>query len=263
MQPDPGPWIAALHTSHARLAGLVGPLDAQQVRAPAYPTEWSVAAVLSHLGSGAVIFERALDAAVSGGRAPTGEDFSAIWDTWNAKSPDQQVADAVPADAALVTRLSELDGVTTADMRVRFGQRDLDIAGFARMRLSEHAVHTWDVAVTVHPYAQVAYDAVALLVDTLPQMAVRAGKPAGQPLHVAVTTVDPYREFVLDVADQVTLAPSGLSTGASGQPTGVHLRLPAEAFVRLVYGRADPGHTPSYEGSPDVFDQVCAAFPGF
>jgi hypothetical protein len=48
-----------------------------------------------------------------------------------------------------------------------------------------------------------------------------------------------------------------LSAGA-GEPD---LVLPAEAFIRLVYGRLDADHTPAVAGSADL-DALRAAFPG-
>ncbi len=50
-----------------------------------------------------------------------------------------------------------------------------DLAGLARMRLSEHAVHTWDVVVALQPSAPVAPEAVDLLVDSLGAVAARTG----------------------------------------------------------------------------------------
>jgi hypothetical protein len=58
-----------------------------------YPSEWSVADVLSHLGSGAVITHRRLEDALAGRKTP--DDFAlGVWDEWNAKGPLAQRADA-------------------------------------------------------------------------------------------------------------------------------------------------------------------------
>ena len=38
--------------------------------------------------------------------------------------------------------------------------------------------------------------------------------------------------------------------------------LPAEALVRLVYGRLDPDHTPSFDGDEADLDELRRAFPG-
>jgi hypothetical protein len=40
------------------------------------------------------------------------------------------------------------------------------------------------------------------------------------------------------------------------------LTLFAEAFVRLVYGRLDPVHTPPFDGDAALLDQLRAVFPG-
>ena len=41
------------------------------------------------------------------------------------------------------------------------------------------------------------------------------------------------------------------------------LRLPAEAFVRLLYGRLDPDHTPPAESTGVDLDELRPIFPGF
>ena len=86
---------------------------------------------------------------------------------------------------------------------------DIDTTGFARLRLSEHAVHTWDVLVALDPAATLAPDAVALLIDTVDQVAGRSAKPDGQQRTVRVSTTDPERQFILTTGDEVTLTPVG------------------------------------------------------
>ena len=54
---DPTPYLRALRASHDRLAGIAGSLDSDDLRKRSCATEWSIADVLSHLGSGAEIFE--------------------------------------------------------------------------------------------------------------------------------------------------------------------------------------------------------------
>jgi hypothetical protein len=50
--------LEVLRTSVARLGATVERLGPGQLAAPAYPAEWTIADVLSHLGSGAVILQR-------------------------------------------------------------------------------------------------------------------------------------------------------------------------------------------------------------
>jgi hypothetical protein len=51
MESSPGPWISALRHSHDRLRASVEPLGPDQLAQRSYPSEWTIAQVLSHLGS--------------------------------------------------------------------------------------------------------------------------------------------------------------------------------------------------------------------
>ena len=59
---EPSPWISALRHSHNSLRANVEPLGADRLRQGSYCSEWSIAQVLSHLGSGAEIFSLFLEA---------------------------------------------------------------------------------------------------------------------------------------------------------------------------------------------------------
>ena len=72
------------------------------------------------------------------------------------------------------------------------------LAGLARMRLAEHAIHSWDVAVALDPSAKVAPEAVGLLIDTIGQLTARAGQPDGNKRRVHVSAEDPQRHFTLE-----------------------------------------------------------------
>src|SRR5690349_909090 len=66
--------IDALRTSVEHRHKLAAPLTGQQLTGPAYPTQWTVAQVLSHLGSAAVIMQRQLDDALAGHDTPDERD---------------------------------------------------------------------------------------------------------------------------------------------------------------------------------------------
>jgi len=51
MELSPDRWISALRHSHNRLRAAVEPLSPDQLGRPSYASEWSIAQVLSHLGS--------------------------------------------------------------------------------------------------------------------------------------------------------------------------------------------------------------------
>jgi uncharacterized protein (TIGR03083 family) len=259
---EPHAYIAALRNSHERLASLVEAMSEEQLTGQSYDRDWTVAQVLSHLGSGAEIALLMLEATLAGPPMDR-ELMAAIWDTWNAKSPQQQAADCLPSDEAHVKRLegltdAELDGIS-ADF---FGMK-LDAAGLVRMRLSEHAVHTWDVAVSLDPAAEVAPDAVDLLMVQLPMLAGWTGKADGGPFRLRLRGTEPGADFVLEVADKVTLG-AWPGEGAAGATADGQVQMPAEALLRLVYGRLDPGHTPPVEisGDPGLLDRARAALPG-
>lgn len=81
--------LTALATSVSRLGHLVEDLGPDGLARPAYPSEWTIAQVLSHLGSGAVITGLRLDAAIAGRDLDMGV-VQSVWDGWNSKSPTAQ-----------------------------------------------------------------------------------------------------------------------------------------------------------------------------
>lgn len=247
--------VQAVRASHDRLADIVAGLDGDALRARSYDKEWSIADVLSHLGSGAEIFSLILNAALSADKPPTTDDFKPIWDTWNARSPEDQATESVAANEALIARAEGLSPKQQAAFHVKMlGDMPMGLVGFLGMRLSEHAVHTWDIEVALDPAATVAPDAVDFLIDRLPFMVGLTGKKAPAPVAVAVTTTDPNRAYTLDTGG-VTLALAGATA------TTASLVLPAEAFLRLVYGRLDAEAGVTASGI--TLAELKSVFPGF
>lgn len=257
MEQNPQAWIDALRRSHDALRAIVEPLDETALRRQSYASEWSIAQVLSHLGSGAEIFGLFLESGLAGAEPPGRDAFPPIWQAWNGRSPQAQATDALATDEILVKRLEALDADQRDRIRMHIFGTDLDLTGLLRMRLGEHAVHKWDVAVALDPAATVAADAVSLLVDALGPIAARSGKPSDRPVAVRVSTTDPVREFLIDSGDTVRLDP------ADADGSLPNLRLPAEALVRLVYGRLDPAHTPAVEASEVDLNELRRMLPGF
>jgi uncharacterized protein (TIGR03083 family) len=235
----------------------VEPLTEDELRQRSYDTEWSIADVLSHLGSQAEIFGLFLDAGLTGQDPPGRDEFMPIWDTWNAKEPQAQATDSLRADDATTKRFESMSEQEREQLRLRAFGRDMDITGVTGMRLSEHALHTWDVAVTLDPAATIEPDAVDLLIDLAGGVAGRA-KADGTARKICVATTDPKRHFLLETGENVTLTPADHHD--EKQPK---LVLPAEALIRLVYGRLDPEHTPEIETSDVDLDELRAIFPGF
>jgi len=263
---DPAPWLAALRASHDRLTGIVDGLDADGLRTRSYASDWSIADVLSHLGSGAEIFLLHLNSGLSAGDSPGQADFQAIWDMWNELPPGEQAARSIAVNGSLVGRVGSLTQEEIAAFQVQMFGMTMDLAGLLRMRLSEHAVHTWDVAVAVDPAARVSPDAVELLIDGVGRMVPWMGKKAASTQVIAITTTEPRREFTLDTGG-VTLTPGSVDADrAAGAPVASgSLELPAEALLRMLYGRVGAPDAASGEvraSNVDLAD-LRTVFPGF
>jgi uncharacterized protein (TIGR03083 family) len=251
--------LGVLRASQRRLAEALGGLTEDQARTQSYDDDWSVAQVASHLGSGAEIYGLFLAAGLRGDPAPGVEALQPIWDDWNGKKPLDQTRDAITANDAL---LDSVDALSPSERQAwsldLFGAvRDLD--GVLQMRVAEHAIHTWDVVVSFDPSATIADDATAYVVDNLAMVASWTGQKHDEQASIEVRTRAPERAFHLD------LGPSGVSLTPSSDDTAAAaaLALPAEAFVRLVYGRLDPDHTPvTVEVRGFDLDLLRSTFPG-
>jgi len=260
---DTNRWLSAVRNSQDRMAALLKPLGDNEVTAPSYASEWTIAQVASHLGSQAEIFGLFLRAGLRGEPGPDGAVFAPIWDQWNALTPMQQVADSVAVNEEFVTTLEHIPADQQRAFALSMFGTDLDLAGLAALRLGEHAVHTWDIAVALDPTARLAPDAVELLIDRIPQTASRAGKPAPGTDPITIDTFEPERRFHLSLDPDVRLSPDvAVATDASTSSAGT-LRLPAEALVRLVYGRLRPDTTPAEVADDVRLAQLRDVFPGF
>jgi uncharacterized protein (TIGR03083 family) len=272
---DPRSWIATLRESHDNLVRIAEPMTSEQVRGQSFCRDWSNAQVLSHLGSGAEIALMGLPSALGEAPPVSRDEYPPVWDRWNAKSPDEQAADALAKDEEHVQRLEQLSDEELAVARLDFMGMQLDATGMIRLRLGEHVLHTWDLAVMQDPAATVQADAVELLIDNVPQfLAPRLGKPLPEPLRVRIVTTDPARDYLLTSADSVSVVNwrgARAATGdqsAGGDGAGdedlPRVDMPAEALLRLAYGRLDPAHTPAtVSGDQEVLDKLRAIFPGF
>jgi uncharacterized protein (TIGR03083 family) len=241
-----------LDASVARLHTLVAALTPAEMRAPAYPADWMIADVLSHLGSGAVIFTLRLEAALGGPDV----NPEPVWDAWNAKDPDAQAADGLEADRAFLDRLDALTDDERDQLTVALGPMSFDHAGFVRLRINEHVMHSWDIAVAFDVSASLPTDGAGVLLAALPMIASFSGRPTGSTRELRVHTTRPAHGFV------VNLSASGVSINETDLAGPAGLTLPAEAFVRLVYGRLDPAHTPAFEGAEADLAELRRAFPG-
>jgi uncharacterized protein (TIGR03083 family) len=254
--------LAALRRSQERMSAALAPLSGEQLTARSYCSDWTIAQVASHLGSASEIFGGLVEAGLAGTPAPPADRSQAIWDRWNAKTPDEQVRDAVTAAEAFLDRVGGLPAEQADRWRLDVFGSERTLPELLRMRLSEQAVHTWDIVVMADAAAALPEDATALIVDSLPPMVEYAGRPVDVGARIAVSTGAPDRAFLLELTETgVRLAPTADQSTTTGDAT---LRLPTEALVRLVYGRLDSAHTPpSVEAVGVDLGTLRRVFPGF
>ncbi|GAA2851706.1 hypothetical protein Acy02nite_35350 [Actinoplanes cyaneus] len=257
-----GRTIAALRSEHDTLATAVPALTADQLTGPSGATEWSIADVLSHLGSGAEINLATLRAALGEAEKPGPGFNQGIWDRWNALRPQDQAAGWIAADEAFVAALEAIPAERHDDLAVDMGflPEPIPFASFAAMRLSEVAPHTWDVRAGTDPAATVAEPSAQLLAEHLSAgisfLLGFIGKPAEEREQAVVEIAKtPYR-IVLD--DKARLTTEDLPVTATFDG-------PLEAAIRLIYGRLAPRHTPAGVGTTGniTLDELRATFPGF
>lgn len=245
--------LSALRSSTLRLARVASGLDVDALAASAYPSEWNVGDVFSHLGSAAVIMTH-LFLDVVHEREAVSDLHTGVWAEWNAKAPTAQVAESLEASEALVDHLESFDEARRGDFRLSLGPLSVDFPGFVALRLNEQAVHTWDIEVAFDPAAVIPAE-IAGPVSRRLQLTTRFGaKTDGVARHVRVRTTDPEGRFVLEVGEEGCDLVEGVEGPAD-------LTLPAESFARLVYGRLDPAHTPAGVQGAEL-DALRLVFPG-
>lgn len=249
--------IAAQRRSHDEMVEFVRGLDAQELGRRSGSAEWTVAQVLSHLGSAAEIGLNTLRA----GRADL-DASPAIWDRWNAMSASDQASNFVVADERLVEATEALDDeeLSTRKIDVGFLPAPVDIAFVVGLRLSEVGLHKWDVDVAFDPNATVAAHVVPIVLERLPLFAGFFAQPGGRTGAVAIETSGPDARYVLELSGDS----ASMSEGTSDRAGSV-LRLPGESLLRLTSGRLAPEHTPSavaMEGDLSL-DDLRAVFPGY
>ncbi|WP_433796238.1 maleylpyruvate isomerase family mycothiol-dependent enzyme [Actinoplanes sp. CA-252034] len=256
-----GRTIAALRSEQDGLAGLVPSLTGEQLTGPSGASAWTIADVLSHLGSGAEITRAGFRAAV-GEAAEPGPDFNqSVWDRWNALAPQEQASGSITANEELVTGLESVPEERHEQLRVKtFLPEPVPLALFAAVRLSEVAQHTWDVRVGVDPAATLAGESAEILAEHLAGglgfLLGFIGKPkeAPEPAVVEISGT-PYR-LVIDESVRFTTDALPATATFTGS---------LESVLRLLYGRLAPAHTPA---GTDVtgnisLDELRAVFPGF
>jgi uncharacterized protein (TIGR03083 family) len=254
--------IAALRSTHDELVPVVRGLSDEQLLAPSGATEWPVAQVLSHLGSGAEISLATLESGLEGsGGLPEGFN-DGVWDRWNAMTPREQAGGFLAADTALVGAIEALTAEQRDALQVDLGflPAPVPVATYVGMRLGEAAAHSWDVRVAFDEAAVIDDATARLLVD---QLAGQLGfllsftaKPeaVSQPAVVDLVGLD----HDLSLGETVALLPEGGEATATFEGG-------ADAVARLMSGRLTAANTPAavtVSGNISLED-LRRVFPGY
>jgi len=251
--------IAALRSHHDALATLANELSDEQLGCLSGASEWTIAQVLSHLGSQSEIMLAPLTAAVDGTDIPA-PDNQSVWDRWDAWTPREQADGFIEHDARYLAVVEGLSAQQRASLRIDLGfmPEPVPLSIAVGMRLNEVSQHAWDVQVAVDPNAEVDEASAAAMVEHfaggLSFLLGFIAKPdrLDEPAKVAIG------EHTLIVDDAVSIRPS--AEGATATFAG-----PAGAVLRLVGGRLSPEHTPAgvdVTGSVSLED-LRAVFPGY
>ena len=252
--------IALLRAHHDRLAEVIDRLAPPELKSPSAADDWSVAQVLSHLGSAAEIWHGPYAAALAGEPAPRADNQS-VWDRWNAASPEEQAAGFLEHDERFVRLLED----TTADQRATvavdlgFFPDPVPLAQAVGMRLNETALHTWDVLAGIDATATVDAEAADLLLDQYTGAASYMLGFIGKPERLDESAVVDLDGYTLTIGEAISIA-----AGSPEQPTAT-LHGPHEAALRLLSGRLKPGYTAdevTVSGNVDL-DDLRTVFPGY
>lgn len=254
-------WLAAMHASSRRLADVVDGLSEAELSLPSMADEWSIAQVLSHLGSAAEISTGLLEGGIAGDQ--TGPDRAAIapvWQRWDALPGPAQREAWRAADARHLQLLDSLDAEQRGSVRVPYFAGLVDVSAYAGYRLSEQSVHAWDIEAARDPDAAIPAPEVQLLWERLDLVATRfrdADTLARLGTRqLTVTLTDSARILLLDLGGELHLYPC-----EPADPVGA-VSGTAEAVLRLVYGRNRDRDGVAVTGSVTLAD-LRSLFPGF
>ena len=157
--------ITALRTEHDVLVALLPNLPDASFDQPSGASEWTIAQVLSHLGSGAEITRAPI--ARAAGEEVEPADTQAIWARWDASGPLDQAAGFVEHNARWLETVEGLSAEQRASLLVDLGflPEPVPLEVALGRRLNEVANHSWDVRVGLDPSAEVHADSAGLLVE--------------------------------------------------------------------------------------------------
>ena len=136
--------------------------------------------------------------------SPSYEERAQLWAKWAAWTPEQQAVESIAVDEQFVAALEALDDAAVEALHRELAGLDLDASQVLRLRVSEHSMHGWDIAVMFDDDAVVPPVGVPGLLDVLPVTLRLAAQPHDDLLRVRVRTTDPARDYLLELAQSET-----------------------------------------------------------
>jgi uncharacterized protein (TIGR03083 family) len=253
--------ISALRAEHETLVRLVAGLDEERLAAPSGAEEWTVAQVLSHLGSGAEIGRAPI--ARAAGQQVEAEENRAIWDRWDGSSPVDQAAGFVEHNARWLETVEALTPEQRSSLVVDLGflPEPVPLVTALGMRLNEVANHSWDARVAFDSDAEILADSAAALVELIGGpvgfMLGWLAKPAELGSRLDGPVAVPAAGVGLLLGESVGLVEEPVSPAATFQGS------PA-ALVRLVNGRLRAPYAAGVSVEGEIgLDDLRRVFPGF
>ncbi|HJP75515.1 MAG TPA: maleylpyruvate isomerase family mycothiol-dependent enzyme [Pseudonocardiaceae bacterium] len=249
--------IAALHAEHDTLVALLADVNEDQLNKPSGAGDWTVAQVLSHLGSGAEIGRAPI--ARAAGESVEAVDNQTIWARWDAASPADQATGFVRHNTRWLDTVDALTPEQRSSLTVDLGflPEPVPLVTALGMRLNEVANHVWDARVTFDPGAEVNADSAAVLVDlftgSLSFLLGFTAKPGevSEPVSLAAPGAGLVIDDAATVRGDVT-SPTATFHGSAG------------AFIRLLTGRLkDPYATDVTVEGNVTLDDLRRVFPGY
>lgn len=249
--------VTALRRQHDTLAAIVPTLDEEGLARRSGASEWTVAQVLSHLGSGAEITVKPIRRAA--GHEVDAEDNQAVWARWDGAAPADQAAGFLSHDAAYLETVEGLPPEQRSTLSVDLGflPEPVPLVVALGMRLNEVANHAWDVQVALDPAAEVDPDAAEVLLDLfagpLAFLLGFSGKPDQAP--EAVRLAVPGGGVIVD---------GGVSVVRDLEDPTASLSAPAGATIRLLAGRLGDEHADGVTVTGNVtLTELRRIFPGY
>jgi uncharacterized protein (TIGR03083 family) len=249
---------------HANLLAYLEQLPLEGWTEPSACRDWQVYQVVSHLGSQPEIHAAALRSGLRGAPPMTDEERKAIWAHFDSLQPGQVLAEYRRTNGAYIELV---DWLTEAELgqKIPWFLGDTPLAGVLAARLNEQTLHSWDIRSVRDPSATLTADNLPTLLDFNQAALGRLAKPERAPtLHgqtIQLLLHEPDEALVLQVG------PHGVTT-TPGQAASADLtlELPAEAFLRLIWGRLDLAQALASGQArldrPEAAAELQALFPG-